>query len=149
MRKADPTKPVVVYADDDEDDLQLVSDALSPYVDAINVRVFASGSSAYAFLLDMEKKGEKPCLVILDINMPGMGGRELLSILRSIPFFADVPVLLFTTSKAQQDYGFALRHNAGFITKPTTYQQIALVPEQFLRYCAPDVRERIQKNAQQ
>ena len=145
MPKAGLTKHIVVYVDDDKDDLQLVTDALLPYRDSIEVRAFDSGPDAYTFLLALETKGEKPCLIILDINMSALSGRELLTILRGIPFFSDVPIILFTTSNAELDYSFALRYNAGFITKPMTYQQMDLIAEQFLSHCSHEVRERIRK----
>ena len=147
MHKATSTTHVLVYVDDDPDDLQLVEDTLLPYSDTIAVRTFDTGSEAYTFLLGLEEQQEKPCLVLLDMNMPGLSGRELLPILRTIPFFDDVPVTLFTTSNAQHDYSFALRHNAGFITKPMTYQQMDLIAEQFLSHCSPAVRERLNRKA--
>ena len=138
-----PTKPVLVYADDDEDDLLLVKEALSPYADIIDIHLFDSGYEAYNFLLVQEKKGEKPCLVILDINMPAMSGTKLLPMLRSLPFFDDVPIILFTTSSMDHDYRFALKHNAGFITKPMTYHQMDAIVEQFLSHCSDEIKERI------
>ena len=143
MLKGTPTKQVLVYADDDEDDLQLVKDAMFPYEDSIELCLFQNGQEAYSFLLDLESKTEKPCLIILDMNMPGLGGKELLPILRSIPFFNEVPIILFTTSSMQHDYGFALQYNAGFITKPMTYRQMDMIAEEFLRHCSDEVKAKI------
>jgi CheY-like chemotaxis protein len=74
------------------------------------------------------------------MNMPGMSGQERLPRLRARLFYESVPAILFTTSSQQQDYHFALQHNAGFITKPMTYPQMDLVAEKFLRHCTEDVR---------
>jgi CheY-like chemotaxis protein len=147
MHKVPPTKPVLVYCDDDKDDLQLVADALLPYKDSIVVSLFESGYEAYEFLLDLEKRAEKPCLIILDMNMPGLSGKELLPVLRTIPFFDDVPVVLFTTSSSQHDYRFALNYNAGFITKPMTYTQMDIIAEQFLNHCEEEVRKKVKRSA--
>jgi CheY-like chemotaxis protein len=143
MHQATPTKHVIVYADDDEDDHLLVKNALSPYEDSIEVCLLHNGYEAYNYLLALEKKQQKPCLIILDINMPALGGKELLPVLRSLPFFDDVPIILFTTSSMQHDYRFALRYNAGFITKPMTYNQMDVIAEQFISRCADEVREKI------
>lgn len=143
MHKTTAPKPILVYADDDEDDLYLVKDALSPYENSLAVHLFPSGQEAYDFLLELEKTGEKPCLIILDMNMPALSGRNLLPILRSLPFFNDVPIALFTTSNSEHDYHFALTHNAGFITKPVTYTQMNLVAEQLLSHCSRETWDRI------
>jgi CheY-like chemotaxis protein len=147
MHKVTSTKHVLVYCDDDKDDLSLVADALQPYKDSIELCLFERGYDAHKYLLQLEKRGEKPCLIILDMNMPGIAGRELLPIVRSIPFFDDVPVVLFTTSSSQNDYHFALQYNAGFITKPMTYKQMDIIAEQFLSHCSNNIREKIKRKA--
>ncbi|MBB1285100.1 response regulator [Flavisolibacter sp. BT320] len=143
MHSVLPSKHILVYADDDDDDLMLVKEAMSIYKDSVEVCLFEDGMEAYEFLLDMEKRSEKPCLILLDMNMPGMSGKELLPILRSISFFDDVPVSLFTTSSSKHDYQFALRYNAGFITKPMNFRQIDVIAEEFLSHCHKEVRETI------
>lgn len=140
MQRIRAAKHLMIYADDDRDDLTLVKDALLSYEDTVEVCLFESGLDAYDFLLAMEKSNRKPCLVVLDMNMPGLSGRELLPVLRGIPFFNDVPIILFTTSSAKMDYEFARAHGAGFITKPMTYEQMEIVAEQLLSRCAGDVR---------
>lgn len=143
MHAISPFKHILVYADDDSDDLQLVNEAMSVYTDSMDIRLFNSGMKAYEFLLEMEKHSVKPCLILLDMNMPGMSGKKLLPIIRKIPFFDDVPVSLFTTSSASHDYQFALQFNAGFITKPMNFKQLDVIAEQFLSHCKKEVREMI------
>jgi CheY-like chemotaxis protein len=138
-----PAKHILVYADDDIDDLQLVNEAMSVYKDRVNVCLFNSGRDAYEFLLDLEKRSEKPCLILLDMNMPGMSGKDLLPIIRRIEFFDDVPVSLFTTSSARHDNQFALQFDAGFITKPMNVKQLNVIAKQFLSQCRKEVREMI------
>lgn len=146
MHHTTPSKHILVYADDDIDDLQLVNEAMSVYKDSVDVFLFNSGMEAYEFLLDMEKRSEKPCLILLDMNMPGMSGKELLPIIRRIEFFDNVPVSLFTTSSAKHDYQFALQFDAGFITKPMNFKQLDVIAEQFLSHCRKEVREMIGGN---
>jgi DNA-binding response OmpR family regulator len=81
------------------------------------------------------------------MNMPHLSGKELLPMLRSVAFFDDVPIVLFTTSSSQHDYHFALTYNAGFITKPMTYTQMDIVAEQFLSHCAEEVRKKVKRRA--
>ena len=141
----DPTKHFLVYADDDEDDLQFVRESLLPYAHTLDVFTFNAAQSAHHFLQRMEAAGIRPCLVILDMNMPGMSGKDLLVLLRGSAFFKETPIILFTTSNAQHDYAFALKYNAGFITKPLHYTQMTLIAEEFLSHCTKEVRERIRE----
>ncbi len=64
-----------------------------------------------------------PGLILLDLNMPKMDGREALREIKSTPSLCHIPVLIFTTSKADEDIYNAYRLGANsFILKPVTYQ---------------------------
>lgn len=143
MLPTTPHKNFIVYVDDDEDDLEFVSVALGKYNTTLDVLLFERGNPAYKFLLELEKKGQKPCLVILDINMPVMTGKELLLAIRNIPFFDTVPVILFSTSNLDADRSFAESHKAGFITKPLGSEQMEQIAEEFLSHCSPEIKEKI------
>lgn len=138
-------KSLIVYADDDEDDLDFVVASFARYATELEVCAFQSGYAAYNFLLQSETSGQKPCLIILDINMPGMSGKELLTILRGHPFFDDTPIILFTTSNLESDAAFAKRHKAGFITKPIGSAQMEVIAEEFLSHCSEELKERIKR----
>jgi hypothetical protein len=60
MNKTNPTKHLLVYADDDEDDLQLVKDAFAPYEHTVEVCLFENGHEVYNFLLSLEGGGKSP-----------------------------------------------------------------------------------------
>ena len=59
-----------------------------------------------------------PNLIVLDINMPQLDGKDALRILRDMPAYTTTPVVLLTTSSSPVDSYFAQRYSAGFITKP-------------------------------
>lgn len=82
----------------------------------------------------MQSGGQRPCPVILDINMPVLPGKEVLTILRTIPFFDDIPVILFSTSDFETDKAFDKKYNAGISTKPIGYSQMEVIAEQLLTY---------------
>lgn len=140
-----PYKNFIVYVDDDEDDLEFVSAALGKYSTTLDVVLFEHGYTAYKFLLELEKKGQKPCLIILDINMPVMTGKELLSAIRNISFLDTVPVILFSTSNLDSDHNFAKSNKAGFITKPLGNEQMEQIAEEFLSHCSPEIKEKIRR----
>ncbi|OLY95671.1 hypothetical protein BUE76_00175 [Cnuella takakiae] len=62
-------------------------------------------------------------MIVLDLNMPVMNGREALSKLRSIPRYSDTPVVVFATSSSPSDRDFVTALGAQFITKPLGYPE--------------------------
>jgi CheY-like chemotaxis protein len=80
------------------------------------------GEDALAYLRD--KTNEKPCVILLDLNMPRMNGFEFLKIVKADDALKRIPVVVLTTSTEDQDVlkGFNLGV-AGYIVKPVNYMQ--------------------------
>jgi CheY-like chemotaxis protein len=145
MTKSIPARHLVLYADDDEDDLQLVREAFDNYASNVEVLTFPDGISLVKFLEKREPLTPSPCLIILDINMPVLNGKEAVKEIRQIEPYQEIPIVLFSTSSLPYDKKFAEKNNAGFLTKPLNTEQLARIAEQFLDYCAEDIRRNIQK----
>lgn len=140
-----PPKNLVLYADDDADDLLLVKEAFSKYASHVEVLTVNDGLEALSYLKGLSHSEPTPCLVILDINMPRLNGRETLKQLRKLNRYEDVPVILFTTSSLPVDKEFALRHNAGFISKPLNARQMDMITDQFIEHCADEIKKQIRR----
>lgn len=136
---------VVVYADDDPDDLELLTESFRQYAAHVRVEIFYDGVSALSYLHNLGTVEPVPCLIILDINMPRLDGKECLKKIREMEHLQDVPVVLFTTSISERDKDFALDHNAGFITKPLSSAQMQLITHELIGHCADDVRKIISR----
>lgn len=134
-------KNLVVYVDDDTDDLLFIKEALESYHSNLEVVTFESPSKAFQFFLHLEAVGQNPCLIILDINMPGISGKELVSALRSIEHFHSTPIILFSTSNSPLDAQFAQSKRAGFITKPMNFEQMNQIADTFLSHCTEEVKK--------
>ncbi len=148
MSKPFPPNNIIVYADDDPDDLQLLSDSFHQYSDRVELLTFCDGIQALTYLQNISPNEPLPCLIILDVNMPRLDGKELLKQLRQHKRFAKVPVVLFTTSSLESDKDFALKHNAGFLTKPIDMRQMEIITDQFIDHCTDDIREEIRRKVQ-
>lgn len=146
MTKAIPPKHIVLYADDDQDDLMLLQEAFSNY--ALNVKVVTArdGNEALEYLNSLTPLDPSPCLIILDVNMPRMDGKETLWNIRKHHRFVEIPVVMFTTSSFLADRDFAEKYKAGFITKPLDTKQLAAIADQFIEYCTDDIKKSIVKN---
>lgn len=127
--KKDPI--VILMADDDEDDYLLTKKALkeSKLLNKL-VRV-CDGEELLDYL---NKRGDyaetalRPGVILLDLNMPKKDGREALKEIKSDPDLRDIPVVIFTTSKAEEDIyrSYQLGSNS-FITKPVTFDNLITV----------------------
>jgi CheY-like chemotaxis protein len=140
-----PPKNLVLYADDDPDDLQLVREAFSKYASNVEVMTVNDGLEALSFLKGLAQHDPSPCLVILDVNMPRLNGRETLKQLRKMDRYDEVPVILFTTSSLPVDKEFADKHKAGFMSKPLNARQMDLITDQFIEHCTEEIRKQIKR----
>jgi len=145
MDKAIEKRFIVLYADDDSDDLMLVENAFASYASNIDVITFRDGQQALTYLEGLGSFDPTPCLIILDINMPRMNGKEALQAIRAIRRFEDIPVVLFTNSSLYLDRHLAQKYRAGFLTKPLDAKEMQIIAARFVEYCAEDIKETIQK----
>ena len=145
MTKYTTPKSIVVYADDDPDDIELVEDAFRQFTSNVEVITFPDGSQALSYLRSLTDADPLPCLVILDINMPVINGKEVLVRLRQIDRLVEVPVVLFTTSSMPVDRNFAVQHKAGFVTKPLGYEQMEMITKEFINHCTEETQKKIRR----
>jgi CheY-like chemotaxis protein len=139
------SKNIVFYADDDPDDLYLVEDAFATYAKNVEVVTAADGGKALQYFEKLENSAPAPCLIILDINMPEVNGKDVLIKLRQMERFSEVPVVLFTTSTQPLDVIFAKKYKAGFVTKPLNLRQMESITDRFIDHCTEEVQSQIRK----
>lgn len=125
MRKSDQLS--IVIADDDADDRLLIEDAFQE-CDLSNQRDYVEdGVELLQYLRAEEKWAHRnaydlPSIILLDLNMPRMDGRTALAQLKADPILKRIPVVVLTTSNAEEDIAriYDLGVNS-FITKPVTF----------------------------
>ena len=140
MTKSLPPKSLVLYADDDPDDIELVQDAFKAYYHNVELLTFRNGVELLNYI-NSPKNTLLPCLIILDVNMPRMNGKEVLLELRRNKELEEVPVVLFSTSTLPSELAFAKSYDAGFLTKPLHAKQIFQLVDQMLQHCSEEVRK--------
>jgi CheY-like chemotaxis protein len=131
---------VILMAEDDADDRLLVKDALAECGLADNLRFVEDGEDLMDYLLRRGKHNgpdaaPQPGLILLDLNMPRKDGREVLREIRAHPDLRRIPVVAFTTSKADTDVGslYDLGANS-FICKPVAFEALVNVMTTLSRY---------------
>ncbi|HEX2607682.1 MAG TPA: response regulator [Flavisolibacter sp.] len=128
---------IILYAEDDLDDLHVFEMAFEKYPD-ISIIHYPDGNGVLSYLRSCPDQGAYPCLIVLDMNMPGMDGRTTLKEIKADRRFNAIPVLLFTTSSSEIDRRFALQYNADFITKPIHFEQQELLADKLAVLCSFD-----------
>ena len=119
---------VILMADDDPDDRLLAQDALSECKLANDLRFVENGEQLLDYLYQRGEyagetgKAPRPGLILLDLNMPKMDGREALKVIKGDKTLHDIPVVVLSTSRFDQDIvrSYQLGVNS-FISKPVTF----------------------------
>lgn len=113
---------IVLYADDDSDDRSWVSEACRVIGSSLKIHFVENGKQVLEYL---RKEAEQlPSLIVLDLNMPEMDGRQTLQQLKNHPSFKQIPVAIVTTSNNRIDREVCNRLGASlFLTKPDTHIQ--------------------------
>lgn len=126
----------ILYADDDTDDQEFVVSSFANYKPHIEVITFADGYDLMRYLHTYPMGESTPCLIIVDMNMPRFDGRTTVSMIKDMERFKETPLVIFTTSSSPPDKQFARENNVGFVTKPISGQQMRVITESFLGFCA-------------
>lgn len=128
-------KRTILWADDDTDDLMLMRQVLADTNQDYEIIEASNGREALKHLKKSPPKNI-PCLIILDLNMPVMNGRETLAHIKSEEEYKEIPVVVFTTSNSDLDKLFCKRYNVEMITKPPDYKNLNDTVLKLLSYCA-------------
>jgi two-component system, response regulator len=135
-----PKSITLLVADDDAEDRMMIREALEENRLHNNLIFVEDGEELMNYLLHKGKfKGEetapRPGLILLDLNMPKKDGREALREIKSNPDLKDIPVVVLTTSKAEEDiirsYGLGVN---SFISKPVTFESLVTITRELGRY---------------
>lgn len=118
--------------DDDQDDRLVISEAIRDIDPSLEVIEAKNGIEAYQLLQNAKSTSKFPCLVILDINMPMMDGKETLRQIKSDDTLRSLPIVFFTTSANPRDRSFSEEHGVEFVTKPANYRTIVDTMRDFL-----------------
>jgi CheY-like chemotaxis protein len=123
---ASHTAVEILLVEDNPGDVRLTREALRDGKVRNNLNVVDDGVKALAYL---RREGEyanvhRPDLILLDLNLPRMSGREVLTQIKGDPDLRSIPVVVLTTSQAEQDIVRAYELNANcYVTKPVDLDQ--------------------------
>jgi CheY-like chemotaxis protein len=138
--KAEGKMITILLADDDPDDRQLTQDAFAENRLANNLHCVEDGEELLDYLQRQGKYSELrgtplPGLILLDLNMPRKDGREALKEIKANPELRRIPIVVLTTSKAEEDIvrTYDLGVNS-YVTKPVTFKSLVELIKVMGRY---------------
>ena len=124
----------IIFADDDADDLELITGFFKQYNRDINVLEFKDGKEVLKFLDDFALNAP-PLLIVLDINMPRLNGKETLAAIRQNPKYQYIPVVIYTTSSNSIDEDYCRRLGASWVSKSATIEGVKQVAKVLAEFC--------------
>ena len=107
----------LLIAEDDKEDYLLLVEALEQIYSGFSIRRAVNGLELMGYL----KSFEKPEVIFLDLNMPVRNGIQSLKLIKAIPEFRNIPVIIYSTSNYRRDINEAFSNEAHYyIVKPTS-----------------------------
>lgn len=130
----------ILLAEDDEDDRMLAKEALDEAMLANDIRFVEDGEELMDYLHHRGKYADqvglpRPGLILLDLNMPKKDGREVLEEIKSDTELHRIPVVVLTTSNAQEDISFSYEMGVNsYITKPVAFDELVDIMKTLGKY---------------
>jgi CheY-like chemotaxis protein len=128
-------QPSILWADDDPDDIYIMRDVLRSLDSNHHVIEVYNGRQALGYLHQAKVSGDLPCLIVLDMNMPELSGRDTLVLLKQDPVLRNIPTVVFTTSNSPLDKEFCKRYGTEMHTKPLKLEGLKETMQKLLSLC--------------
>jgi CheY-like chemotaxis protein len=129
------TVRTVLCVDDDADDRELVCFTIGEIDPSLKVVHAEDGVEALDYLTKAKGEAALPCLVILDINMPKMDGKQTLSEIKKDEQLSILPVVVFSTSDSPIDKLYCERYGVELVTKPSSMHTMKGEVKRLLQPC--------------
>jgi CheY-like chemotaxis protein len=130
---------LILCVDDDPDDHMLVCEVIREAYESFNVVGAQNGEEALKLLRKSKETGDLPCLVILDINMPRMDGKQTLVEIKKDEGLRHVPIVMLSTSNSPIDKVFCDHYGVALYTKPDNVAGFSPILKKLLTHCSNPV----------
>lgn len=129
------SKKLILYVDDDPDDRDFLSEAIRREDCSVELVLAENGLEALGCLGKMKEETRLPCLVVLDINMPFLNGKETFERMRNDVALKDVPVIVFSSSEKPTDRAAFANLGVEYVTKPTDINHLYTIANRMVSIC--------------
>jgi CheY-like chemotaxis protein len=129
---------VILLVEDDPGDQKLIKYALQFQKHKSNLKIVGTAEEALDYLRQSEDGDEsvpRPDIILLDLNMPGMGGKKFLRSIKADGQFCTIPVVVVSTSGADQDITESYKlHAAGYVQKASSLDKLRRIIQKLTQY---------------
>ena len=125
---------IILYVDDDEEDREFLSFVLAKASPQVQVQLAENGLEALDYL-NMVKGSSPPCLIVLDLNMPYLDGRETCLRIKTDEALKGVPVIIFSSSEKPDDKRSFNEMGIEYFTKPDHIEQFQKIAKHMVSVC--------------
>jgi CheY-like chemotaxis protein len=126
----------LLIVEDDADDRQLMLDTIKQINPLLNLVFTQNGLQALDYLDKIKEDPSKmPCLIVLDLNMPYVDGKETYQRIRDNSSLSGVPVIIFTSSLNPNDKALFEKSGVEFFSKPDHYSEMNRIVSHMLQVC--------------
>jgi len=130
----------IVIVDDDEEDHLIISDGILHLAPTQQLHFRLNGVEALAFLEELAAESTQASLLVFDLNMPKMGGLELLRKVKADERFKKIPTVIYSTSINSIEKQHCMDLGAyAYITKPLSFQESLQIARKFLEIAGAPV----------
>ena len=146
MNEEKDTTPYILSIEDNPDDFEIISRSLRKVAPGRVIRQCQSGDEALKFLRSQQEPDATeeniglPRIILLDLNLPGMDGRDILKMIKNDINLKSIPVIVFSTSSNEKDIETCYNNGANaYLKKPSTLEgfvDIAQAVDRFWFECA-------------
>lgn len=127
----------IIFADDDADDLELLTGYFKQLAGEISLLEFKDGKDVVKFLEDVaSESGNLPVLTVLDINMPRINGMDALAAMRKHKKLRNIPVVIYTTSMNKINMQLCKDLKATWMIKPNSVDEIRQTAKILADFCS-------------
>jgi CheY-like chemotaxis protein len=123
----------ILYAEDDPDDFEILKQSMFQVDEDMNIIQVPNGQEAINHL--KRHIDHPPCLIILDINMPMMDGRQAIRLIKEDDLLQHIPMVAFTTSTNPMDKLLCQKLKVDCLSKPNSIPDMEKMVNQLLHYC--------------
>ncbi len=128
-------KKTILCVDDDEDDRELLGDIMNKVSPELIVEFAENGLQALEFLNKGNILNTLPCLIVLDLNMPFLDGRQTFALIKANPNYKSIPVVILSTSESPADIDSFKKGGIPYFVKPVEMSVLRNIAQQFVSLC--------------
>ena len=130
-----PPKKTILYVDDDADDRELLGEIMHKIAPELKVLFSENGLQALELLVETKETTLLPCLIVLDLNMPYLDGRQTFERIKADTQLKSIPVVILSSGQNPNDKSFFSKEDIPYFTKPVRVSDMENLASELLNHC--------------